>query len=143
MTRKPSSWRFDLRPWVLLVLALPVAALAQLNYPTRPIRFITPYAPGGSTTTMAHVLGQKLAASWGQNVIVDNRPGAGGKHLAAVQAKLVADRGEVEAVDSLSIPDTENQSALRVAGGALDLIGFPELLHQQKRVDMPLVEASQ
>jgi tripartite-type tricarboxylate transporter receptor subunit TctC len=59
----------------LLVLAWPVVAPAQAPYPTRPIRFISPFAPGGSTTTMARVIGQKLTESWGQQVIVDNRPG--------------------------------------------------------------------
>ena len=50
-------------------------ALAQQDYPSRPIRFITPYAPGGSTTVMARLVGQHLTERWGQNVIVDNRPG--------------------------------------------------------------------
>jgi tripartite-type tricarboxylate transporter receptor subunit TctC len=67
-----------------MLLALPAGALAQSSYPARPIRLITPYAPGGSTTTMAHVLGQKLAESWGQNVIVDNRPG--GNTIIGTQA---------------------------------------------------------
>ena len=58
-------------------LLCPLAALAQTAaaYPSKPIRFITPFAPGGSTTTIARVIGQKLTESWGQNVIVDNRPG--------------------------------------------------------------------
>ncbi len=60
---------------VLVLLAWPIAALAQANYPTKPIRFISPYAPGGSTSAMARVVGQKLTESWGQQVIVDNRPG--------------------------------------------------------------------
>ena len=50
-------------------------ALAQATYPTKPIRFISPFAPGGSTTAMARLIGQKLTESWGQQVIVDNRPG--------------------------------------------------------------------
>src|ERR1700749_4718926 len=59
----------------LVVLAWPFAALPDVPYPTRPIRFITPYAPGGSTTAVARFLGPKLTESWGQQVIVDNRPG--------------------------------------------------------------------
>jgi len=55
--------------------ALCGAAAAQQSYPSRPIRFITPYAPGGSTTLMARLVGQHLTERWGQNVIVDNRPG--------------------------------------------------------------------
>ena len=50
-------------------------ATAQQTYPNKPIRFITPYAPGGSTTVMARLVGQHLTERWGQNVIVDNRPG--------------------------------------------------------------------
>jgi tripartite-type tricarboxylate transporter receptor subunit TctC len=49
--------------------------LAQRDYPSRPIRWITPYPPGGSTTKLSRLVGQKLTESWGQNVIVDNRPG--------------------------------------------------------------------
>jgi tripartite-type tricarboxylate transporter receptor subunit TctC len=51
------------------------SAPAQQPYPNRPIRFITPYAPGGSTSVMARLVGQHLTERWGQNVIVDNRPG--------------------------------------------------------------------
>jgi tripartite-type tricarboxylate transporter receptor subunit TctC len=51
------------------------AAHAQQDYPNRPIRFITPYAPGGSTSVLARLVGQHFIERWGQNVIVDNRPG--------------------------------------------------------------------
>ncbi len=63
-------------PMVLsMLLACPLVSLAQAPYPTKPIRLITPFAPGGSTTTVGRVIGQKLTESWGQNVIIDNRPG--------------------------------------------------------------------
>ena len=58
-----------------ILVALSGIATAQQEYPNRPIRFITPYAPGGSTTVMARLVGQHLTERWGQNVIVDNRPG--------------------------------------------------------------------
>lgn len=58
-----------------LLLVAPFVSLAQANYPTKPIRFISPYAASGSTTAMARVVGQKLTESWSQNVIIDNRPG--------------------------------------------------------------------
>ena len=58
-----------------IVLGLSAASSAQQNYPNRPIRFITPYAPGGSTTFMARLVGEHYTERWGQNVIVDNRPG--------------------------------------------------------------------
>lgn len=50
-------------------------AWSQPTYPSRPIRFITPYPPGGSTTILARMIGQRLNEVWGQPVIVDNRPG--------------------------------------------------------------------
>ena len=51
------------------------ASLAQQGYPSKTIRLITPYPAGGGTSVVAHLLGQKLSESWGQQVIVDNRPG--------------------------------------------------------------------
>jgi tripartite-type tricarboxylate transporter receptor subunit TctC len=51
-------------------------ALAQQDYPSRPIRYIVPYAPGGSTTFTARLVGQRLTEAWGQQVLIDNRGGA-------------------------------------------------------------------
>ncbi len=50
-------------------------AAAQQAYPSKPIRFIVPFPPGGSTDPLARLVGQKLSIKWGQAVIVDNRPG--------------------------------------------------------------------
>ena len=52
-------------------------AAAQPAYPARAVRFIVPYPPGSGTDIVARMLGQKLAEAWGQQVLVDNRPGAG------------------------------------------------------------------
>lgn len=60
---------------LMLGMACAASASAQQSYPIKPIRFITPYAPGGSTTVMARLVGQKLTERWGQPVIVENRPG--------------------------------------------------------------------
>jgi len=63
----------------VVTLAIPMAiagsAAAQQDYPNKPIRLIVPFPPGGSTTSMARIVGQKLNESWGQSVIVDNRGG--------------------------------------------------------------------
>jgi len=56
------------------------------SYPTKPIRLVVPYPPGGSADVLARALGQQLSASLGQPVIVDNKPGAG----TAIGAKAVA-----------------------------------------------------
>jgi len=58
------------------LIALAGAALAQQDYPNRPIRYIVPYAPGGSTSFTARLVGQRLTEAWGQQVLVDNRGGA-------------------------------------------------------------------
>jgi len=57
------------------VCVTPADGYAQANYPNRPIRWITPYPPGGSTTALSRLIGNKLTERWGQNVIIDNRPG--------------------------------------------------------------------
>src|SRR3954470_2759059 len=54
------------------------AVAADTSYPTKPIRLIAPFAPGGPSDTLARLLGQKLNDSLGQPVIVDNRPAAAG-----------------------------------------------------------------
>ena len=60
---------------VAVVAAVPGALAAQQNYPTKPIRWVTPYPPGGSTTALSRLVGEKLGEALGKNVIIDNRPG--------------------------------------------------------------------
>jgi tripartite-type tricarboxylate transporter receptor subunit TctC len=60
------------------------SAAAQQNYPNRPIRFIVPNAPGGATSIAARLIGDKLTVAWGQQVIIDNRPG--GNNIVAGEA---------------------------------------------------------
>ena len=63
----------------LASLALaPLAPAAAQDFPSRPVRFIVPYAAGGSGDLLARLLGNKLASMWGQQVVVDNRAGGGG-----------------------------------------------------------------
>lgn len=58
-----------------VALAFIGCAAAQQAYPGKPIRFIVPYPPGGTTNLMSRLIGQKLTESFGQPVIIDNRPG--------------------------------------------------------------------
>ncbi len=73
----------------LSVLAWP--ALAQPAYPTRPVKFIVPFPPGGPVDTVGRSVAQKLSEYWGQQALVDNRAGAGGIVGADIAAKSVAD----------------------------------------------------
>lgn len=72
-----------------VLVAVP-AAIAQ-TFPGKLVRVIVPYSPGGSGDIMARVIGQRLAQSWGQQVIIENRPGANGMIGAAAAAKAVPD----------------------------------------------------
>ncbi len=66
-------------------------ALAQGSWPNKPVRLVVAFAPGGSTDVIARMLGQKLAAVWGQLVVVENRAGAGGNLGSDMVAKSPAD----------------------------------------------------
>ncbi len=72
------------------LLALASAAHAE-DYPTRPIRLIVPFAPGGGNDTVARLVGESLGKRLGQPVVIDNRPGAGGVVSAELAAKAPAD----------------------------------------------------
>jgi len=75
---------------VAAIAALPAFA-QKVDWPTRPVRFIVPFPPGGTTDPMARLVGAKLNASLGQQFIVDNRPGASGSMGAAIAAKAAPD----------------------------------------------------
>jgi tripartite-type tricarboxylate transporter receptor subunit TctC len=69
-----------MRPILLALLlglgAIATGASAQDAFPSRPIRLIVPYPPGGTADAMARALGQELTAAWGKAVVIENRPGA-------------------------------------------------------------------
>ncbi len=81
-----------------LLCALTVGAAAPKafaqgaqDYPVRAIHIVVPFAPGGTSDVLARAIGQKLTETWGQPVVVDNRPGAGGNIGADSVAKAVPD----------------------------------------------------
>ena len=61
-----------------LVAVCAAAALCAQDYPVKPVRFVVGFPAGGSNDTVARIVAQKLTENWGQNVVVDNRAGAGG-----------------------------------------------------------------
>src|SRR5258706_9099252 len=77
---------------VLCAIAVaPLAAHSQTTYPTKSIRFIVPVTTGGPSDLVARLLGERLTASLGKPVIVDNRPGASNTLGAALVAKADPD----------------------------------------------------
>lgn len=68
---------FTLAPAALVVAAGLSASCRAQAYPARPIRIVVPYPPGSGTDIVARLLAQKISENWGQQVIVDNKPGAG------------------------------------------------------------------
>jgi tripartite-type tricarboxylate transporter receptor subunit TctC len=72
------------------VLLVPGLALAQ-SWPAKPVKIVVPFAAGGTTDVVARQLAQKLTETWGQSVVVENKPGAGGNIGADLVAKSPPD----------------------------------------------------
>jgi tripartite-type tricarboxylate transporter receptor subunit TctC len=99
---------------LLAALTLPAGiphALAQDGYPSRVIEFVVPFAAGSATDTLARVLGEKMSASLGQPIVVDNRPGASG-FLAAQNVARAEPDGHTVLVTS-NTTHAANQSLFK------------------------------
>ncbi|MDM0119703.1 tripartite tricarboxylate transporter substrate binding protein [Variovorax arabinosiphilus] len=88
--RFPSRRRLLAAAGAALCLAVPAFAQTQA-YPTKPVKLVVPYPPGGPTDIVARLVAQKLSDAMGQQFIVDNRPGAGGNPGAELVARSPAD----------------------------------------------------
>lgn len=86
----PISRRLFLAAAGALLAASALPAAAQ-SYPSRPVKLIVPFPPGGPVDTTARILGQKLSEQWGQPVIVENKPGANGSIGADAAARAAPD----------------------------------------------------
>src|SRR5688572_25415838 len=93
--RMSDRYRFQARlAFVCALVCMASAANAADDpraYPNKPVRMIVAFAPGGSSDVVARVMAQHLSAMWGQQVVVDNRPGAGGMLGHEIGARAPAD----------------------------------------------------
>ena len=74
-----------------IVLAATALAVSAQDFPVKPIRLIVPFGPGGTTDILARVVGERLGERFGQQVLIDNRPGAGGNIAAEITARAAPD----------------------------------------------------
>src|ERR1700742_4248153 len=99
--------RYTIAGTLLATLVFSASANAQSDYPSRPIQLIVPYGPGGVADVGMRIMTEKLSIRLKQNVVVENRPGAGG----IVAAKAVATRP----ADGYNVLMTGNNNAIAVA----------------------------
>ena len=83
--------KFRLPGLAILAMALFCAAAGAQEFPNRPIHIVVPFAPGGGTDVLTRILAQQVAEEFKQQVVVDNKPGAGGALGAGIVAKAPAD----------------------------------------------------
>jgi len=78
--------------WIAAAGAMLIATVAAAqSFPTKPVRIIVPFSPGGATDIVTRILAQKLTEAWRQTIVVDNRAGAGGNIGAELAAKAAPD----------------------------------------------------
>jgi tripartite-type tricarboxylate transporter receptor subunit TctC len=76
---------------VAVAAAQPASTGSGQAFPSRPVRIVVPQAPGGASDALARIMGQKLSERWHQQVVVNNRPGAGGVIGTDIVAKAEPD----------------------------------------------------
>ena len=77
--------------WIVMLTSLAAGAAAAQDYPVRPVRMIVPFAPGGPTDVISRIVAGKLSEAFDQQVVVDNRAGAGGNVGTGIAANATPD----------------------------------------------------
>ena len=77
--------------FAVLPLSKTCAPAADVAYPTRPVRMLVGFTPGGTSDVVARIVSKKLTEAWGQQFVVDNRAGAGGIVATEITARAVPD----------------------------------------------------
>jgi len=80
-----------LKAWLAAALLAQAACALAQSFPTKPVRVVVAFSPGGVTDIIARTIGGKLAELWGQPVVIENRPGAGGSIAAVAVSRAPAD----------------------------------------------------
>src|SRR5262245_24189946 len=109
------------------------ATAAEPSYPTKPLRYVVPFAPGGGADLMARLASARVADSLGQQVVIDNRAGAGGNIAAEVVARSAPDgytilQGSIAHAISMSLYRKLNYDFLRDFVPVTELAATPFVL---------------
>jgi tripartite-type tricarboxylate transporter receptor subunit TctC len=91
MTLRPQTFLRCALSALVVLAAFAQTAAAQSTWPDRPIKLVVPFSPGGSTDTLGRLMGQHLSVAFGQPVVIENRPGAGGMIGSQAVAKAPPD----------------------------------------------------
>jgi tripartite-type tricarboxylate transporter receptor subunit TctC len=132
------------RRWSVLLLALLAPAIAAAQgtaYPSRPVRVLVPFAPGGIADVAARLVAAKLTEAWGQTVIVENRGGAGGNVGTVAVARSPADGYTVLATTTAvavnpSLYANAGYDLLRDFAPVIDLASSPNLIAVRQGLDV-------